>query len=208
MKKIVFFIIIGIFSLQGIFAQTNFKNSDGVFEFYENYAGKEGFTTVYITAKMFQLFASMEMESEDPDTEEVMNIASKLEGIRILVFDNEEEDEDGNIIKKSLTYTPRNLYQEVATKLPSNYYEDLMIVKSDGTDVKFMINESRPGIINELLMLVGGPDTFVFMSIAGEINLKNISKLSNSVDIEGLDYLEALDDDNSDKKIKVDVDIK
>jgi len=56
-----------------------------------------------------------------------------------------------------------------------------------------MIKESSPGVIDELLMLVGEESTFVFMSIVGKIDLKRISKLANSVDVKGLDHLEALD---------------
>ncbi len=163
-----------------------------VFDIYEEYAGKDGFTTVYITPKMFQLFANIEIEDDD-EAEEVINIVKNLKGIRILVYDNEEEDDDGNTIALKNLYNPRNLYDEFTNLVPRDFYEDLMVIKDGDTDVRFMVHETTPGTISELLMLVGDPDNFVFISLAGIINLRDISKLSNSVDIDGLEHLDKLE---------------
>jgi|GEM_PF-43539 len=186
-------------------SQKSFNNSTEIFDFYDKYAGEDGFTTVYITSKMFELFASMEIEVEE-EAKEVIDIAKDLRGIRILVygvdfkFDDEEDDleerfEDAKVTlgSKNPNFDSQKLFNEVYSMVPSNTYDDLMIVKSNGADVRFMIKESSPGVIDELLMLVGEESTFVFMSIVGKIDLKRISKLANSVDIDGLDHLEALD---------------
>lgn len=180
-------------------AQTAQKSLE-IFDFYEQHAEEDGFTTVYISSKMFELFANIEIE-DDEEAEEIIDIVQELKGIRILVYDaeQEEEDENGNTLTiRNDKYNPQALYNEVYSKLPKNHYEDLMVVKSDGTDVKFMVRESSRGVIEELLMLVGEEDTFVFMSIVGTIDLKKISRLANSVEVEGLDHLKTLDESTVD----------
>jgi hypothetical protein len=56
-----------------------------------------------------------------------------------------------------------------------------------------MIKENGD-IITEMLMLVGGEKEFVAMSLYGEIDLKTISKLSKGMKINGMEYLENIDE--------------
>ncbi len=67
-----------------------------------------------------------------------------------------------------------------------------MVIKEKDQDVKFLINE-KDGKIIELLLIAGGKDENVLISIKGNINLKNISKLSKSMNINGLEHLEEID---------------
>ena len=48
-------------------------------------------------------------------------------------------------------------------------------------------------MIGELLMLVGGDHQFVAMDLFGEIDLKQISKLSKGMNMKGMEYLENID---------------
>jgi hypothetical protein len=64
-----------------------------------------------------------------------------------------------------------------------------------------MISE-KDGIITELVMVVGGNKSFFVLSLYGEINLKNITKLSKSMNIKGMEYLKNLDDSGQDEKNK------
>ena len=60
--------------------------------------------------------------------------------------------------------------------------------------MRFLVKDDGPKV-KELLLLVGGADSFVLMSFVGDIDLKQISKLSKSMDIEGLEHLEELEED-------------
>jgi hypothetical protein len=64
--------------------------------------------------------------------------------------------------------------------------------------IEFMISE-KDGIINELVMVVGGHRSFFILSLYGEINLKNIAKLSRSMNVKGMEYLKNLDEDDEPK---------
>jgi len=168
-----------ILSILIISSGTLQAQQEKLLSFFDQYSGKDGFTTVYITPKMFSLFS--DIDSNDEEFNDVAEAVSMLKGIRILVMDS----------VGSLTYNPLKMYDEVARVANNIQYEDLMIVKDGNTDVKFMIRENAK-VIEELLLLVGDTDQFVFISLMGNIDLKKLSSLSQSMDVEGLDYLDQL----------------
>jgi hypothetical protein len=53
-----------------------------------------------------------------------------------------------------------------------------------------------PGKINELVMVMGSNEDFMVMSLFGEIDLKQVSKLGRKMDIDGLQQLEKIKDKN------------
>jgi len=176
MKYILKILVLGLLVMS---TKTASAQHNKLLDFFDQYQGKDGFTTVYITPKMFQLFSDLDVDDEDfKDVSEAVNM---LKGIRILVMDS----------VGSLTYNPLKMYDEVARAASNINYEDLMIVKDGDTDVKFMIRENAK-IIEELLLLVGDKEQFVFISLLGNIDLKKLSSLSESIDVQGLDYLDQL----------------
>ena len=106
-----------------------------------------------------------------------MTIVKKLKGLRVLVKENTKEGS--------------KLYQEAASQLTKEY-EELMTVRSEGELVKFMVKENSKGNIAELVMLVGGRDEFVAMSLLGDIDLNEISQIANDMNIGGMDRLKSL----------------
>jgi hypothetical protein len=175
MKKIGL-ILISVFMMFPGFAQ-----EDAISKFFSEYEGREDFTTIYITSRMFGLIAQI---PESDDEEEVMNLIRKLKGLKILTTDK---------------YGERNeLYREALKKLPREGFEELMLIKEGNEEIKFLIAE-KDGKINEFLMLIGGEDSFFLMSMVGSMTLEDISKLSKTMDIEGFNHLEKLKD-NQEKK--------
>jgi hypothetical protein len=143
---------------------------------FEKYAGKEGFTTVLISSKMFSLFSNLETDDEEFD-----DLMNSLKSIRILATDDEvETDED------------INFYDEIMKELEVSDYEELMVILEKDQNVKFLIKE-LDGKIVELLLVSGGIDGNALISIKGDIDLKNISKISKSMNIEALEDLEKID---------------
>ncbi|UCG27139.1 MAG: DUF4252 domain-containing protein [Bacteroidales bacterium] len=142
---------------------------------FDKYAGQEGFTTVYISKKLFDLAAEIEHEDE-----EVNDVVSKLESIRILAVD--ECDKPEGI----------NFYDEVMQSLPKDEYEELLTVKEKNQDVIFLIKE-KDGIISELLLLVGGEDN-ALISIQGDIDINQVYKLSHTIRGSHMDHLQKLKD--------------
>lgn len=173
MKKIVTLIVLIAFGT-GVYAQ-----GDAISKFFNKYSADESFTTqVTISSKMFSLFTNMEVDS--PEDKEVLEAISKLKGMRILGKDN--------------TSDARNLYKEASAIITQNKYEELMSVRDKDQDMKFYIIEKTPGKISELVMISGSSKNFMVMTLFGEIDLKQVSRIGKKMNVSGLENLEKMDE--------------
>jgi len=148
--------------------------NSAVDQLFAKYADKDGFTTVSISKAMFSLFAS-ESESKDEFNKSVRG----LESIRILTPDSAIQAQ----MKGKL-----NFYNEICKSLPIAQYEELMSVKEKDQVFKMLIRRNG-NIITEFLMIGGGNDN-VLICIIGNIDLKSISKLSKSMNIDGMENID------------------
>ena len=153
----------------------SFSQGDAITKFFSKYQDDETFSQVTISSKMFSLLTDMKVDK--PEDQEVINAISKLKGLKIL---GKDEARDGRV-----------LYKEALAMLPSKDYEELMSVRDKDSDMKFFIRGTA-GKINELVMVMGGNDDFMLMSLFGEIDLKQIGKIGAKMDIDGLDHLKQL----------------
>lgn len=157
--------------------------NDVVTKLFNNYYDDENFTKISVSSKMFELFTNI--EPGDENEEEIIEAISKLKGLKVIAADS-----IGN---------SKKLYSDAVNKISKDGYDELMEVKDAQEDMKFMIKE-KDGIIDELVMVVGGNKSFFVMSLYGEIDLKKISKLSKSMNIKGMEHLKQLDDSESTNK--------
>jgi hypothetical protein len=160
-----------------VFSGFAMAQKDPVDRLFDKYSGQEGFTTVYISSKMFSLFADM-----DPEDEELQQMMNGLKSIRILATDDESDAKHSNV----------NFFEEIMKDLPMDQYEELMVVKDAEQDLKFLIREDK-GHVAELLLVGGGEGDNVLISIRGIIDMKNIAKITRAMDLEGLESLENLE---------------
>ena len=70
-----------------------------------------------------------------------------------------------------------------------------MVVKEGPDITKFLIRQ-KGDVISELLVVTGGPGGNSLISIKGDLNLKSISELSKTVDIQELKTLDDLEKKN------------
>ena len=165
-KFIVIALLMGVVS--SAYAQT--VNVNAIDKYFQKYVEDERFTVVYISSKLLNMFGKLDidnMEMDDAETKAIIDLASDLEGIRILVA---EENAAG-------------FYKEAKAKINTKEYEVLMTVRDkDDANVDFLIKDDGDKMINELLLLVGGADEFVLMSFVGKIDLDKVSKLINEFD--------------------------
>jgi hypothetical protein len=157
-------------------AQTN-----PVDEMFNKYSEKQGFTVVSISSKMFSLFANK--DAENKDASEIIN---KLKSIKILSVED-------SLLNKNL-----NFYTELSRKLDLSVYEELILVKEGPDITKFLIKQTG-NIISELLVISGGPGGNSLISIKGELNLKSISELSKSLDMQELKSLDKIEKKSPEK---------
>ncbi len=141
-------------------------------KYFDKYADNNAFTKVTINQKMFSLFDNFNGGTKEET--EFMQAVSKLKGLKILAADS--------IVNSS------KMFKTVAADINKAGYEDLMSITDANENVKFSIKEKN-GIVTELIMLVGGNEEFVLMSLYGEINLKDVSKIASGMKMKGMENL-------------------
>lgn len=166
----------GLTAVMVLLAVGAFGQSDAITRFFNKYAADESFTQVTVSGKMFSLFTNLEAETQED--KEVLEAISKLKGLRILAKDD--------------TRNARELYKEAFSLIPAADYQELMSVRDDNKDMKFMIRENGDRI-SELLMVMGGADEFMVLSVFGDIDLKQISRIGRKMNVHGLEKLENMD---------------
>jgi hypothetical protein len=157
---------------------------DAISKFFSKYQNDETFNQVNISSKMFGLITNMEIET--PEDKDIAEAISKLKGLKIL------QKEDAR--------NARELYKEAFSLIPKDY-EELMTVRDKDKDIKFMIKEAG-GKISELLMVMGGNSEFMVLSLFGEIDLKQVSRIGKKMDVKGLENLHKMNKDDSEKSEK------
>lgn len=170
MKKLIIYSILGILLL----GNSAYAQQDAINAYFETYANDERFSNIFISKKMFKMFAKL---PKDGDEEELLDIIGQLDGLRIL----SSSEVDG-----------MSMYKEAFTKLSGNKFEELMSIRDGGQELKFLIKEGD-GKVKELLMISGETNNFFILSLVGNIDLKQISKLSTTMDIKGMDNLKNLE---------------
>jgi hypothetical protein len=169
MKKLMLGIV-----LMAVSVIANAQN-DAIAKFFTKYQNDETFSQVTVSGKMFSMMANL--DGDTPEEKAMINSISKIKGLKIL--------------SKSEARNSRELYKEAIGMIPTKDFEELMSVREKDKDMKFFTKESG-GKISELVMVMGGNDEFMVMTIFGEIDLKDISKIGKSVNIEGMENLDKI----------------
>ena len=157
---------------------------------FEKYSESPDVTYVNIKPKMFQMIAKIGIDTDDAEAKAYMDMVKSITSFKTIVTDNKAISID---ISKWV-------------KSRAGVLEELMEVKDDGTEVKFYVKEGKdPDHVKELLIFVNGIDKImgnkievkgkqrkvetVIVSMTGDINLNEISKLTNKMNIPGGSHL-------------------
>ncbi len=137
-------------------------------EFYDNYKQQENVTDVKLQGWLLKLAADEE--------EQAKGLLDKITHLRVLLM------EEGNLVSPGA-------YRQLLRELGQNQFEELLLVKEDGSDIGFYIREKGEHITDALL-LVNGADHFVLLSLEGLLKFSDLNDLN--VDVEGADHFKRL----------------
>lgn len=171
MKKITT-LMIALFLSLGAFAQ-----GEVVTKYFDRFSGDDSYVKASISSKMFSLFTELEAGSEEE--KEFLQAVSKLKGMKVLYGDS--------------VANAGKLYKEGVADVNKAGFEELMTVLDAEENFHFALKEKN-GIISELVMVSGGKKGYAMISLFGEIDLKNISKIARSMQVQGLSNLDKIDD--------------
>lgn len=148
-------------------------------KYFNELEDNEDFTKVSVSQKMFSMFTELEAGSDSE--KEFLTAISKLKGLKVIMADS--------------IANAASMYKKAVADVDKAGYEELLSVKDAEENLKFSIIE-KDGIIEELLMVAGGNKRFVMLSLYGEIDLNNISKIAQEMRIEGMERLGKMHDNH------------
>jgi uncharacterized protein DUF4252 len=153
-------------------------SGQGMFDSYED---ESDVTSVVVTKNMFKLLSKIEIESDDPEVVAYMEMVNNLDNIKVFITENESVGAKMKADVQKYVSSSKGL-------------EELMRVKKDGKNVKFYSKQGKDeNHVSELLMFLegemDGKEGTVIMSITGNIDLKQISKLTKELNVPGSDEL-------------------
>jgi len=159
-------LLIALLAISAIAAKAQ---DDAIGRFFGKYLEDSRFTVVSVSPRMFRLMAKVNWDTVSADLKKTV---THLQSFRIL----------------STETTPNAFYKEALTLIDRKQYEDLIMVRGNKDDFRFMIRATG-NTIHELLMLAADKDGFTLMSFVGDIDLDNISRLAADLDIKGMENL-------------------
>lgn len=140
-------------------------------KFLKEFDNDHNFSVVNITPEMFGLMGDMKID--DPDLESLIN---NIDGLRIV----------------SAPYN-KPVYEKWSLKTLTGF-EELMSIRSPGaSDMRLMVKRSR-NKVKELVMFVKNDTSFVVVNIAGNLEMKQLSKLSGITGVKELEQLDKVKD--------------
>lgn len=154
-------------------------------QIFDKYSNMDGVSSVLVTSEMFKLLTEIDYDSSDPEMQEYVNLIENLNNIQVYSTSNTE-------IRSKMR-------ADVMAYLNKTSMNKLMSFSDDGQSVDFY---SKPGKtasqVSQLLMFMTGEEhgepKAVIMLITGNVDLKQISKLAQDLEVPGAKELEKIEE--------------
>lgn len=145
----------------------------------DKFDGQEGVTSIVVNKKMFQMMASVKVDTKDKETQQYLDLIKKLDNL------------------KAYTTTSDKIANEM--KITAEKYikaaglEELMRVNDSGKNVKIYVKSGAAADqVRELLMFIDDDtkqNKTVLLSLTGDFSLSEIAILTDKMNIPGGDDL-------------------
>lgn len=144
---------------------------------FDKFEDIDGVTSVVVTQKAFSLMSKIGSESDD----EYMELIKNIESLKVFATESAEVAKQMEAAAKSYLKTA-NL-------------EELMRVKDGDSNVTIYVKEGKSAdFVSELFMFVKDSENSskesVIISLTGNIDLNQVSKLTQKMDLPGGEHLE------------------
>ncbi len=154
---------------------------------FDNYANNDDVTLVSISPNMFKMLGKMSISLDDPEAREFIEMVTSINNFKVLVSSNKDIGID--------------MFNWLNQEVNNRGLEELMNVKDKGIDVSFYVKNGKDvDHVEQLLMYVnekkqetnsarlnikGIAVESVLLLIEGDINLNQIYKLTEKMNLPG-----------------------
>ena len=153
---------------------------------FERFADYKDVSLVSISPKMFKMLGQLSVSLDDPEAQEYIDMVSSIENFKVLISGNNE--------------VTAAMSKWAAEQLSSKDLKELMTIKDADADVEFYVKSGKSDDrVEKLIMYVNGvnPEIIkdsplgesrvetIILLIEGNIDLKQISKLTDQMSLPG-----------------------
>ena len=153
---------------------------------FERFADYDDVSLVSISPKMFKMLGQLSISLDDPEAQEYIDMVSSIDNFKVLISGNDE--------------VTAAMSKWAAEQLSSKDLEELMTIKDADADVAFYVKSGKSDDrVEKLIMYVNGvnpeimkdsplserPVETIILLIEGDIDLKQISKLTDQMSLPG-----------------------
>ena len=167
---------------------------------FDKFEDLDEVTSIVVNQKMFSMIAQIDVDLDDPESQEYLEMVKKITGLKVFTTGDEKVSAD--------------MKSTVTKYLNSSNLEELMRIKDGDQTVKFYVKEGKDeNHVKELLMFVSGLKEMtkdqditingkkrdietVLLSLTGDIDLRQISKITSKMNVPGGEHLEKAGDKN------------
>jgi hypothetical protein len=135
---------------------------------FEQYAGEAGVYIFRIPPGLISIFINAE---ENPELKQSLR---NMKMIKVLIFD---QSNAGKLDKQ-------DILQAFTEKMEENQFGDLLLASEGEQVIRIKYREDEEGIIQEMMILVSEEESFLGLSMVGEINLDQLTEVARSLKIE------------------------
>jgi len=147
---------------------------------YDKYAGQEGFTSINISPGMFQMLGNLDTDDSTEGVKDAQNVMEQLKSLKMLVYEPKEGQKF-------------DFMSEVKKTVKLGDYEELMAIREENSDIRFLVKKTKDDHISELLMLVDDENEGMIMSMTGNIDMNTISEIGKSMNMKRMENFDKLD---------------
>lgn len=146
---------------------------------FDRYENDPGITSVIINKNMFKLMTKLDLDSNDKEIQEYVELIQNLEDIKIFKTNSAEMSDELN--------------SDAESYAKKHKLEELMRIKDEGKKISFLFKPGKTDDqISQLFMHINGADgenETVLIIINGLIDLNQVSRLANDLNVPGADSL-------------------
>lgn len=150
---------------------------------FEKYEYNDNVSYFSISPKMFEMLAKLSIETGDPEAEQFLSLVQEIKSFKVITTESIDVASD--------------IQHWVEKHIKASKMEELMRVRDKDAHVNFFIKSGKDkDLVKELLMFVNDinseninlgnrkPET-VLLYLSGDINLTQIAKLVNQMNLPG-----------------------
>ncbi|MCU7615351.1 DUF4252 domain-containing protein [Chryseobacterium sp. GMJ5] len=167
MKKIFIILAVAFSHFFNVYGQ-----KDKLDQLFDKYQEEEGVTSIKIAKPMFGMLSNLNIE--DSQLEQIQPLLAKINGLKILISENPEDNKGGNARMNSIN-------KEISSYISNLNYSEIMSVKNGGSKIKFLSSEAKNGILDNLLLSIHGDDgENILVMLDGKLSMDDVNKIINS----------------------------